>query len=260
VSTAIARRDAAVIPSAPMRATSAAGLTVAMLWGAGTAAAERVAPDPAPAAVDDAPADASGDGEPRLFTTEPVARPAATRRTHKGQFGLAVSLMTGGRFIKTYDGEYCGDRDANGATTGNSTVCMGRIPVAFDLSFSYGVTSSIELLLDLRLGIERDFGGTVSDSDGPRLRHYAPGVKFYFADSGILKFFSTAQVAFDDTGYTSPTGEALGMDVSVRNANGIQLDFHDAYGAFAFFAEDVAFRRWMTAGIEFGAGFQGRYP
>jgi hypothetical protein len=38
------------------------------------------------------------------------------------------------------------------------------------------------------------------------------------------------------------------------------LDFHDAYGAYAFFAEDVAFRRWISVGIEFGAGFQGRYP
>lgn len=250
-----------MIRSSPMRATSAVGVTVAIALGAAPAAADRVSPEPV-AAVDEP----AGDGEPRLYTTEAVnttgsvARPAMTRRTHKGQFGLAVSLMTGGRFIKTYDGEYCGDRDANGATSGNSTVCLGRIPVAFDLSFSYGVTSSIELLLDLRLGIERDFGGDVSDSDGPRLRHYAPGVKFYFADTGLLKFFSTAQVAFDDTGYTSPTGEELGMDVSVRNANGIQLDFHDAYGAFAFFAEDVAFRRWMTAGVEFGAGFQGRYP
>ena len=27
-----------------------------------------------------------------------------------------------------------------------------------------------------------------------------------------------------------------------------------------FFAEDVAFRRWISVGIEFGAGFQGRYP
>ena len=171
-----------------------------------------------------------------------------------------VSLLTGGRFIKTYDQEYCGDRDNNGNTTGNSTVCLGRIPFAFDLSVSYGMTARIELMFDMRLGVERDFGGSVTDSDGPRLRHYAPGVKFYFSDSGVVKFFSTAQLAIDDTGYTSPTGDELGTDVSIRNANGLHLDFHEAYGAFAFFAEDVAFRRWISVGVEFGVGFQGRYP
>ena len=171
-----------------------------------------------------------------------------------------MSLLTGGRFIKTYDQEYCGARDDNGSTSGNSAVCIGRIPFAFDLSVSYGVTAKIELLFDLRLGVERDFGGSVSDSDGPRLRHYAPGVKFYFDDRGLMKFFSTAQLAIDSTGYTSPSGSELGTDVSIRNANGLLLDFHDAYGAYLFFAEDVAFLRWISVGIEFGAGFQGRYP
>lgn len=237
-----------------MRALSAAGLTVVMALLPGLAHADRLAP------VDETTDDGAGAGEPKLYTTEPVAPPTVTRRTHKGQFGLAVSLLTGGRFIKTYDNEYCGDRDSNGNTTGNSAVCLGRIPFAFDLSVSYGLTGRVELMFDMRLGVERDFGGSVTDSDGPRLRHYAPGVKFYFNDTGVLKFFSTAQLAIDDTGYTSPSGDELGTDVSIRNANGIHLDFHEAYGAYAFFAEDIAFRRWISAGIEFGVGFQGRYP
>ena len=53
---------------------------------------------------------------------------------------------------------------------------------------------------------------------------------------------------------------ASALLASIRNANGLLLDFHDAYGAYLFFAEDVAFRRWISGGIEFGAGFQGRYP
>lgn len=204
---------------------------------------------------------AEDDGEPKLFTSEPEVAPLAeSKASHKGQFGLALSLVTGGRFIKTYDDEYCGDRDTNGTTSGNATYCLNRVPVSVDLAASYGLTAHIELLFELRLGLERDFAGTASSSDGPRLRHYAPGVKFYFSDRGLVKFFSTAQVAIDSTGYTDPMGDDLGADFTIRNANGLQLDFHDAYGAYAFFAEEVAFRRWISVGIEFGVGFQGRYP
>lgn len=201
------------------------------------------------------------DGEPKLMESQPETAPLAeARANHKGQFGLALSLVTGARFIKTYDDEFCGDRDTNGGTTGNASYCLGRVPFSFDLVASYGLTPRIELLFELRLGLERDFAGSASSSDGPRLRHYAPGVKFYFSERGLLKFFSTAQVAIDSTGYTAPDGAALGTDFSIRNANGLQLDFHDAYGAYAFFAEEVAFRRWISVGVEFGVGFQGRYP
>ena len=185
---------------------------------------------------------------------------SAEVRTHKGQFGLALSVATGGRVIKTYDGEYCGDRDGNGNGTGNAAICVSRMPFVFDLTASYGVTSKIELLFEMRLGVERDFGGSIGASDGPRLRHYAPGVKFYFADRGLLKFFSTAQIAIDATGYTDPAGGELATDFAVRNANGLQLDFHDAYGAYAYFAEELSFRRWISVGAEVGVGFQGRYP
>lgn len=188
--------------------------------------------------------------------------PAATAevRSHKGQFGLALSVATGGRVIKPYDGEYCGERDGNGNGTGNAAVCITRMPVVFDLSMTYGVTPRIELLFDLRLGVERDFGGSASVSDGPRLRHYAPGVRFYFGDRGLMKFYSTAQIAIDATGYTDPAGGELDTDFAVRNANGLMLDFHEAYGAYVYFAEEASFRRWIGLNVEFGVGFQGRYP
>jgi hypothetical protein len=203
----------------------------------------------------------ASDGEPVLVAADSNAPPIVeAARTHKGQFGLAVSLVTGGRFIKTYDNEYCGHRDSNGGTTGNSAYCLSRVPFAFDLVVSYGVTPRIELLLELRLGVERDFGGTATDTSGPRVRHYAPGVKFYFTDRGLMKFFSTAQLSIDSTGYTDPAGADLGTDVAIRNANGLQLDFHDAYGAYAYFAEEAAFKRWISIGVELGVGFQGRYP
>ena len=239
-------------PSMGPRRTARALAAVACLAGAGPAAADRVAPiEP----------DAEAEGEPKLLSSE-SEQPALAeaRANHKGQFGLALSLVTGGRFIKTYDDEYCGDRDTNGGVSGNSTYCLNRVPVSFDLVASYGLTAHIELLFELRLGLERDFAGTPSSSDGPRLRHYAPGVKFYFSERGLMKFFSTAQVAIDSTGYTDPAGDELATDFTLRNANGLLLDFHDAYGAYAFFAEEVAFRRWISVGVEVGVGFQGRYP
>ena len=48
---------------------------------------------------------------------------------------------------------------------------------------------------------------------------------------------------FLSAGLVSPAS----ADVSIRNANGLLLDFHDAYGAYVFFAEDVAFRRWISS-------------
>ena len=114
-----------------------------------------------------------------------------------------------------------------------------------------------------RLGyprLERDFGATSSSGNGPRLRHYSPGVRFYFNDKGLLKFFSTAQIALDATGYKDASNESRGVDFALRNANGIFLDFHDAYGAYVFFGEELEFKRWLEAGLELGVGIQGRYP
>lgn len=221
-----------VIASTPMSAR-ALPLVIAAAVGPGVAWADGADPEP-PAAVE--------------------------VRSHKGQFGLALSVATGGRVIKPYDGEYCGDRDANNNTTGNAALCINRMPFVFDLAASYGVTPRLELLFEVRLGVERDFGGSASDGSGPRLRHYAPGVRFYFGDRGLMKFFSTGQLSIDATGYTDPMGEELDTDLAIRNANGLLLDFHEAYGAYAYFAEEVSFRRWIGLNVEFGVGFQGRYP
>jgi hypothetical protein len=188
--------------------------------------------------------------------------PAAVEvRSHKGQLGLAVSLLTGGRFIKTYDQEYCGARDDNGNTSGNSAVCIGRIPFAFDLSASYGVTAKIELLFDLRLGVERDFGGSGQRQRRPAAAPLRPGREV------LLRRPRPDEVLLDRRSWRStrpatPAPAAASSAPTCRSATptACLLDFHDAYGAYLFFAEDVAFRRWISVGIEFGAGFQGRYP
>ena len=182
------------------------------------------------------------------------------RAGHHHQFGLSAQIVSGSRFIKTWDpADYCGDRGES--STGNAVYCFSRVPVTLDLTATYGVRPHVELMFEMRFGLERDFGSTsATDGDGPRLCHYSPGVRFFFNDKGLMKFFSTAQIALDATGYEDASGESRGMDFALRNANGIFLDFHDAYGAYVFFGEELEFKRWLEAGLELGFGIQGRYP
>lgn len=211
---------------------------------------------------DDDGGDDGGDGPRRAgeVPSETGAQPVgATRDGHKGQLGVSAQVVSGSRFIKTWDAaDFCGDRGES--ATGNATYCFGRVPVALDLTLSYGLTAHLELMLELRFGLERDFGATAASGEGPRLRHYSPGVRLYFSERGVLKFFSTVQVALDATAYQDASGAGRGVDVALRNANGLFVDFHDAYGAYVFFGEELAFRRWLEAGLEFGVGIQGRYP
>src|SRR5213075_3036477 len=76
---------------------------------------------------------------------------------HKGQFGLSARLGLGIRGIATYDdADYCGAIDKEDG--GFASVCTGRTPMALDLEAAYGVAKSVELTLEMRLGLERDFG------------------------------------------------------------------------------------------------------
>lgn len=189
----------------------------------------------------------------------PPMEVGSKRAGHYKQFGLSAQIVSGSRFIKTWDpADYCGDRGES--STGNAVYCFSRVPVTLDLTATYGVRPHIELMLEIRFGLERDFGSTSTSGAGPRLRHYSPGVRFFFNDKGLLKFFSTAQIALDTTGYEDASNESRGVDYALRNANGIFLDFHDAYGAYVFFGEELEFKRWLEAGLEIGFGIQGRYP
>jgi hypothetical protein len=225
---------------------------VAMIHFGGAAWAEEVdADDP-----DDAE-------EPKLIegsTLAPVpgesSEPDAVAeiKDHFHQFGLAIQIPVGVRAVAPYDGEWCGDRGENGSS--NAEVCVNRQPATFDFELAYGLKRNFELMLELRVGIERDFAASASASGGPRLFHWSPGVKFYFSQAKISKLFSTAQIAFDHTGYA---GEA-GTDFFVRNVNGLQLDLDQSYGVYFFIGEEFAFRRWLSLAVEAGVGFQGRYP
>ncbi|MCA9674247.1 MAG: hypothetical protein H6708_21950 [Kofleriaceae bacterium] len=207
----------------------------------------------------------AGDDEPRLITAADRAadpdEPGEPRfKDHRHQFGIGLQIPVGLRVIKPYEDEYCGQRDTNEGS-GNAKVCVGRVPATLDFEIAYGLKPNLELLFELRLGLERDFGPTYATTDnGPRLFQWSPGVKFYFSDAGVSKLFSTVQLAFDNTGYDKPAGTSRGMDFIVRNVNGLQLDLHPSYGLYVYIGEELGLKRWMWFTGEFGIGIQGRYP
>jgi hypothetical protein len=227
-----------------------------VLW-ATSARAERTVDDVAPAdAADD---DSHDTAEPRLIgPTIPTARREPDWPGHRHQFGIAVQVGAGLRGIKPYDDIYCGERGTDGAV--DAPACIGRQPIGVDLALSWGASASVELLVEARVGLERDFGATPGAGAGPRSFRLAPGARFYFSESGRTSFFSTLQAMVDLTGYQDERGRERETDLGVRNVNGFLFDFDRAYGLYLYVGETLSFRRWLAGELEAGLGFQGRYP
>ena len=93
---------------------------------------------------------------------------------HKGQIGVSARIALGERAIATYDNKYyCGTSDSS-AQYGNASVC--RIPFSLGLEASYGVANHVEFVLEMRLGLERDFGPVANiDGRGRSSSHPARG-------------------------------------------------------------------------------------
>ena len=184
---------------------------------------------------------------------------APPKKDHHQQFAVGLQIPIGYRAIKTWKEEdFCGTRGTDGAQ--NAPGCIERRPFGLDFELAYGVKKNLEVMMEIRIGLERDFAATAADSDGPRLFHVAPGAKFYFSDAGVSKLFSTVQLAFDFTGYDDAAGDSRGVEFLARNVNGLQLDLNPSYGLYAFIGEEIGFRRWLLFGVEAGIGIQGRYP
>jgi hypothetical protein len=207
------------------------------------------------------------DGTPPPPTSEPTPEPeprpaAATPVTfsHKGQLQVSLRLSLGMRAIVAYDdADYCGERDPM-SSTGNKAVCTGRVPFSFDLELGYGIARKIDLIGELRVGIETDFTSTFTGAgEGPRMFHFAPGARFFFSDSKTMKLFTTAQVVFDLSGYKDAAGQDRGADFGVRNMNGLWIDLDRAYGFYAYVGETATFGRWLLFELEAGVGVSARF-
>ena len=138
-------------------------------------------------------------------------------------------------------------------------MCVGRSPFVLDLEASYGLKRKLDGFLEVRLGIESDFGASPTSGDGPHIVHVSPGVRFFFSEARHSKLFSTAQVVFDFSGYKDATGIARGSDFGVRNLNGLWFELDRSYAAYVYVGETLTFVRWLAFELEGGAGFQVRY-
>ena len=177
---------------------------------------------------------------------------------HRHQFGISARLGVGVRGIATYNSDYCGTSDST-AKNGNAPVCAGRAPLSFDLEASYGVGSNVELLLDLQIGIERDFGEAPGDA-GPRQLNFAPGVRIFFSDSGHTRLFVQPEAVFDFADYTNTAGMSRGDDFGLRVLEGLWIDLHRTYGVYFYVAQTAEVARWLEGESDLGVGFQARYP
>jgi len=174
---------------------------------------------------------------------------------HKGQFGMSARFGLGVRGIATYDSmDYCGKLDPE-AEFGNAPVCAGRTPISLDLEAAYGIAKSIELTLELRIGIESDIGSSPS-TDGPRPLALLPGARFFFSEAKHTKLFFEPQLVLDFADYS----QSAGNDFGVRGIEGFWIDLHRSYGFYFWIAETFEVRRWLSFAFEGGIGFQGRYP
>ncbi len=173
------------------------------------------------------------------------------KASNKGQFGVHARVGTGYRGIFRYNDEFCGQ-------TGED-LCLGRSPFALDFGLSYRVLQRLDLLMEMRVGLESDFGRTESE-DGNRIRAYAPGVKVYFSDAGTLKFFSTLQLVIDTTNYPQVGQAVAGTDYGFKTVSGLQIDPHQTIGVFFFFSAEAGFKRWLRLQMEGGLGIQARFP
>lgn len=206
----------------------------------------------APAKEGDATAAPAKEGDATVSAGAKVDD-APPRTFHKGQLGISARLAVGARGIVTYENTvYCGKTDS-AAEHGFATVCTGRTPLALDLEAAYGIANSIELTLEMKLGLERDFG-RAPGMDGPRPFSLAPGARFFFSEAKHSKLFVQPSVLIDLANYDR------GNDIGVRGIEGLWIDLHRSYGIYFFIAENLEFSRWLSASFEGGFGFQGRYP
>lgn len=169
--------------------------------------------------------------------------PAPAALDHRFQFGLGLRTGTGYRVIMPYGEEDCGEKD--------KSVCGGRQPFWLEISPSFGVTPSLELLVDLRLVLEEDISRT-------RGLFVAPGIKYYTDPGDLLKFYFTGQVVLESQEQQQePSLDSF--DVGLRSALGIQFDVLRYVGLYGQGGIIIGFKRWLTFVVDFAVGVQVRY-
>jgi len=153
--------------------------------------------------------------------------PPGMSKAHLYQLGLAVRAGTGYKTVAPYsEGQHCGEVNENGK---DKRVCGDRQPVWLEISPSFGITKSLEILIDVRLTLEDDFADTKGF-------YISPGIKYYATPHGVFKFFASGQLVFDYQDMEESTKlKDVGLasfDFGIRSALGIQFDVHKNFGFY----------------------------
>ncbi len=177
----------------------------------------------------------------------PIERPAP-RLDHRHQTGLSILPGIGYRIIVPYENNKdCGDSSGNAS----KNVCTSAVPFFLDLQLSFGLITRMDLVLDLRFGLQKD--GATDD----RQFALAPGIRVWFDEDQNLKFFTTVQLLYDSTDYR---GQVAKSDFGVRNSNGLMYDVIRNVGFYVQFGATMGFRRWFRVEFDIGPGVQVRFP
>lgn len=199
--------------------------------------------EPAPPSSEE-PAPPAGEEPSKPAAAAPQAQPTSPETLdHRYQVGLGFRLGTGYRVIMPYNEEFCGKAD--------KSVCGGRQPFWIEISPSFGVTESLEVLADIRLFLEEDF----TTSKG---FFVSPGIKYYTDPESIFKFFATGQLVFESQDQMAGSGLSS-FDFGLRSALGLQFDFMRYVGLYAQGGIIIGFKRWLTFVVDGGGGIQIRY-
>jgi hypothetical protein len=186
----------------------------------------------------------AGDEPAEEPSKPPGKKPQTTTSLgHQWQFGFGVRAGTGYRVIMPYEEENCGEAD--------KSVCGGRQPFWLELSPSFGLLDSLELLVDVRLILEKDF----ADSTG---FFVAPGIKYYTDPEDIFKLYFTGQVVLESQDQKHEPSLSS-FDIGIRSVLGLQFDILRYVGLFAQGGIIIGFKRWLTFSVDFAAGVQVRY-
>jgi hypothetical protein len=169
---------------------------------------------------------------------------------HRHQFSFSVMPGVGYRVIARYEEEQSCLDDTRDES---KWVCTSDVPLFLDLQLGYGISSRLDVLADVRLGLARDDVLGVG-----RQIAVAPGLRIWLDRDVRLKFFTTAQLMFDAT--RQGQDSVRNTDFGLRNSNGLMYDAVRNVGIYLQFGETVGFVRWFRIELDIGLGLQVRLP
>lgn len=198
------------------------------------------------------------DSGPAPVETPEEMTPTAMKQTlsHNRQVGVEIGFGWGYRLIKPYGDIWCGERDDND----NAAFCTSAVPAFMELGLSFGVSKSVDVLVDFKYGLQRD------DVSERRPLMLMPGVRFWMNPESAFKWALGLQFVMD---FTKQDGESQqrfnkpkkdSFDVGARFYAQMQYDFFRYFGIYIKASGMVGAVRWLRMELEMQGGVQARFP